>query len=52
MELRGQLDAAAAVNRNAGLDATPCLNVNIYGRFERAQRLHKHRHVNCVPRIM
>jgi hypothetical protein len=52
MEVSSQLDAPAAVNRTAGLDATPCQKVNIYRRFERAQCLHKHRFVNCVPRRM
>jgi hypothetical protein len=29
MEKSGQLDAPGAVNRTAGLDATPCQKVNI-----------------------
>jgi hypothetical protein len=50
MEVSGQLDAPSAANRTAGLDVTPCQLVNIYGRFERGQCLHKHRCVNCIPR--
>jgi len=52
MEVSSQFDALAALNRTAGLDVTRCQKVNIYRRFERAQCLHKHRFVNCVPRRM
>ena len=49
MEVRGQFDAPAAVNRTAGLGATLGGLVNIYRPFERMRCLHKHRCVKSIP---